>query len=176
VKSSDVVGATQVGRSIAILQDTCDSTAALAACQKCDVLIHEATYDKSLCEKAVEHGHSTAEMAGAFARACAARMLVLTHVSTRYKNDYEVPGDVTLHDLAEEARTICDPIPVVAARDFLSLVFSKRGVTVMDPPKSNVDATAQDSESTATESTKREKQQPSTDTPRNAKKTSKKAE
>ncbi len=49
-----------------------------------DLLSHEATFSGEMRDKAAIAKHSTASMAGAFARRLRARQLVLTHFSGRY--------------------------------------------------------------------------------------------
>ncbi len=49
-----------------------------------DLVSHEATFADGMEQKARIAQHSTAPMAGAFARRIAARKLVLTHFSGRY--------------------------------------------------------------------------------------------
>ncbi len=49
-----------------------------------DLLSHEATFTADMREKAHIAQHSTAPMAGAFARALGAQTLVLTHFSGRF--------------------------------------------------------------------------------------------
>ena len=49
-----------------------------------DLVSHEATFADGMEQKAHIAQHSTAAMAGAFARRVAARQLVLTHFSGRY--------------------------------------------------------------------------------------------
>ena len=51
-----------------------------------DVLIHESTFDDSHQDKAVENGHSTASEASQIAKTAQVRQLILTHISTRYKD------------------------------------------------------------------------------------------
>lgn len=87
IRSSDVVGESQPGRMIGLLQDTYDSSSAAHALQHVDVLIHECTYDHALHDKSIAHGHSTAHMAGEYAASVHAKMLVLTHFSARYEKD-----------------------------------------------------------------------------------------
>ena len=72
------------GKKIILLGDTRDSSSMLDDGQDCDVLVHEATFDKSLPDKAKETGHSTSAMAGEFAKAVGAKNLILTHFSSRY--------------------------------------------------------------------------------------------
>lgn len=84
VHSVDCVGPPVRARSIALLQDTFDSSAALAACADVDMLIHECTYSASMRTKAIEHGHSTSAMCGEFAAQARANMVVMTHFSNRY--------------------------------------------------------------------------------------------
>ena len=84
--AADFVGATQPGKKIAVLQDSRDSSAAAPHCHGADLLIHEATYDNSWYDAAMERGHSTAGMVGEF---CAQlqpppRTVALTHISPRY--------------------------------------------------------------------------------------------
>jgi len=49
-----------------------------------DLLIHEATFDHSMHDDAIHKGHSTAKMAGEFAKLTNVKLLALTHFSTRY--------------------------------------------------------------------------------------------
>ncbi|NIN00417.1 MAG: ribonuclease Z, partial [candidate division Zixibacteria bacterium] len=50
-----------------------------------DLLIHEATFDDELWERAREDGHSTPSQAAETAKKAGAKRLVLTHISARYK-------------------------------------------------------------------------------------------
>lgn len=49
-----------------------------------DWLVHECTFDASMTVKAAQHGHSTSAMAGAFAKQCGAKHLILSHFSARF--------------------------------------------------------------------------------------------
>ena len=49
-----------------------------------DLLSHEATFSQNMAHKAHKAQHSTAEMAGRFARQIGASTLILTHFSSRY--------------------------------------------------------------------------------------------
>ena len=84
VRAVDCIGPSPTAMRISLVQDTYDCTAAYSQLQGVDVLIHECTYDQSLAEKAVAHGHSTAAQAGKVAADVDARMLILTHFSARY--------------------------------------------------------------------------------------------
>lgn len=85
-------------RSVVILGDTSDPSAIRQLAQNADVLVHESTYayvaplgEKNLQkyspdvihEKTVKRGHSTAVMAGQFAKSINARILALNHFSAR---------------------------------------------------------------------------------------------
>ena len=75
-----------------------------------DLLIHEATFDDALVEKAELDGHSTPSQAALQAKKARVKKLVLTHVSARY-------SDVGL--LREQAEKIFPN--TVVADDFLVL-------------------------------------------------------
>jgi len=72
-------------RKVVVLGDTCDSSSGLEVVRGADVLVHEATFSASLVERARVAMHSTAAMAGSFAREAAVKRLVLTHFSSRYE-------------------------------------------------------------------------------------------
>ncbi len=78
--------------------------------QNADLLIHDATFDDELRERAREDGHSTPSQAAETAKKAGARWLVLTHVSARYK-------DPSL--LLEQARKIFPSVDL--AEDFMKI-------------------------------------------------------
>ncbi len=84
VRSVEVVDPPKRGLKIAYSGDTRPTETFSEASEGADLLIHEATFDSSLEEKAVENGHSTAAQAAEVARAAGVEMLILTHISSRY--------------------------------------------------------------------------------------------
>jgi len=88
VKSADIVGHPRPGDSFAYITDTkyCPNSVKLA--MNTNVLFHEATFSESLSEKAEETGHSTAKDAARVANEAKTKLLVITHFSARYTNEY----------------------------------------------------------------------------------------
>jgi len=87
VRSEDVVEPPKRGLKIAYSGDTRPTGKLVEAARGADVLIHEATFDDSLEDKAAENGHSTAAQAADVAKAAGAGMLILTHISSRYPDE-----------------------------------------------------------------------------------------
>jgi ribonuclease BN (tRNA processing enzyme) len=82
-------------------------TAALSnssSTSSCDTAAVAALAVAKLTADTVSHGHSTAAMAGAFARACSARRLVLTHFSARYKGDDSCESVAVMSEIEQQAR------------------------------------------------------------------------
>jgi len=123
------------GRRIAVLGDTLDPSPIASLAHRADLLIHEATNahlpnvdpdtkDTDTFQiveaRTKSRGHSTPQMAGAFATRVGARKLVLNHFSARYAGDN-----------SEDAARIMDAIralaqenfagPIACARDLMSL-------------------------------------------------------
>lgn len=120
------------GRKVCILGD-CSSVLGegpMALCNGADILVHEATLGNEHHEKAVDHGHSTPEMAATLARACRVRKLVLYHFSQRYKPcSLQKEGDED--DVSELKRQAEDAlrdsgVEVILAEDFLILPIRLR--------------------------------------------------
>ena len=94
-----------------------------------DLIIHEATNaaieddedEDTVIRSAVSHGHSTPGMAGTFARICGARILILTHFSSRYKGDESVESLNVMNRIATEAKEYFGRDDVVTARDFMTI-------------------------------------------------------
>lgn len=84
VRSIEVVDPPKRGLKISYSGDTRPTEAFSKASEGADLIIHEATFDSSLEEKAVENGHSTAAQAAEVAKAAGVDMLVITHISSRY--------------------------------------------------------------------------------------------
>lgn len=97
VKSEEVVESSKRGLKIAYSGDTRPTENLVKAAKGADILIHEATFDNSLEDKATENGHSTAAQAAEVAKEAGVGKLILTHISSRYPNE-----DV----LQEQAREI----------------------------------------------------------------------
>jgi ribonuclease Z len=79
-----VLGASRPGRKITISGDTTPNPSLIDFAQGSDVLIHDATTDASLEDKANEYGHSTVQQAAQIAREAGVERLYLTHISPRY--------------------------------------------------------------------------------------------
>jgi ribonuclease Z len=105
-----VLGPPRSGRKIVYSGDTGQSENLVKLADNADLLIHEATFEDDLTERAVEDGHSTPSMAAETAKKAGVKRLVLTHISARYK-------DVGL--LLEQAKKIF--INTGVAEDFMRL-------------------------------------------------------
>lgn len=110
VKPEDVMGPQRPGRKIAYTGDTRPTKSLVKLAENADLLIHEATFDDELVEKACEDGHSTASQAAETAKKAKAKRLVLIHVSSRYKE-----SDLLL----EQARKTFPNVDV--AEDFMKI-------------------------------------------------------
>ena len=81
-----ILGDSRPGRKITISGDTKPYDDFIEFARDSDVLIHDATADSSLEEKANEYGHSTARQAAEIALKAGVGRLYLTHVSPRYRD------------------------------------------------------------------------------------------
>lgn len=108
------------GRKLVILGDTYDPSPIIPLAYDAHLLVHEATNAhlpgmdpstkstdtyESVEERTKSRGHSTPQMAGAFARCIRARKLVLNHFSARYAGDDSKEGKLimgAIRDLAAE--------------------------------------------------------------------------
>lgn len=81
-----VMGPPRRGRKVIYTGDTLPTQQLLEFARDCDLLIHDATAETSMEEKANKYGHSTAKQAATIAKGCGARALILTHFSPRYED------------------------------------------------------------------------------------------
>ncbi|HWX46390.1 MAG TPA: ribonuclease Z [Solirubrobacteraceae bacterium] len=117
VRPEQVVGPTREGRKVVISGDTSPCETLVVAAHQADVLVHEATFVEEEAERARQTGHSTARQAAELARAAEVRLLVLTHLSTRYAG-----GEVR-----EEARAVLPNTEVPRDFDTVEVPFPERG-------------------------------------------------
>jgi ribonuclease Z len=110
VEPEQVVGSPRRGRKVMYTGDTRPFEELTMLAADADLLIHDATLDDGLAERAKQDGHSTPRQAARDARRAKAKQLVLTHVSARY-NDTSI--------LLEQARKIFKN--TVVAEDFMKL-------------------------------------------------------
>jgi ribonuclease Z len=93
-----IVGPKRSGRKFTYSGDTAYSENLIVLGKDSDILIHEATYSKELTEVAKENQHSTTIDAAKAAKQMNAKLLVLSHISSRYQDD--------ANKLLKEARKI----------------------------------------------------------------------
>jgi ribonuclease Z len=86
VEPEMVLESSRPGRKIAYTGDTMPSKNLVRMAEHADLLIHEATFDDDLMERAGEDGHSTPSQAAETAKKAGAKRLVLTHISARYSD------------------------------------------------------------------------------------------
>jgi ribonuclease Z len=86
VKPEDVTGPLRTGRKIVYTGDTRPFRGFVRFAANADLLIHDATLDEELSERAMEDGHSTPSQAAENAKKARAKQLVLTHISARYED------------------------------------------------------------------------------------------
>lgn len=96
----DVLGQPKKGRIVTILGDTrpCDNVIELA--RDADLLVHESTFMHDLKESAYNYHHCTSIQAAEAAVAAGAKELILTHFSSRYKDQEH------LQPLLDEAQSV----------------------------------------------------------------------
>lgn len=80
----------QPGKTITICGDTQPSIRTVKLAQGADVLVHEATLEAAMWEKANSRGHSTTAQAAQVAHDSGVKRLVLTHLSARYRVEDEL--------------------------------------------------------------------------------------
>jgi len=86
---SEALGPPRKGRKIVYTGDTRPIQRIVEAARGADVLVHDATFDSSLSDKAHREGHSTAKQAAETAVAAGVKRLYLFHVSPRYEDARE---------------------------------------------------------------------------------------
>jgi ribonuclease Z len=84
VKPEDVAGPPRPGRKIVYTGDTRPFEILAEFAAYADLLIHDATLDDFLVEKAEDDGHSTPSQAAETAKRAKVKQLILTHISARY--------------------------------------------------------------------------------------------
>ncbi len=113
VPLSELVYDSPLGRSFAYCSDTEYLPSLIPHIQGVDLLYHEATFDKSLQERAQQTAHSTTHDAAKIAKAAEVGQLLIGHFSTKYSDlnflleeAREIFPDT---ELAIEGQTICVP-------------------------------------------------------------------
>ncbi len=123
IKPEEVLGPKRKGISFVYSGDTIPTEQMISFAKEVNVLVHEATFDKKLKDKAVENGHSIAEDVAKLASKAKVDKLVLTHLSNRY-TDSKV--------LLDEAKKIFEN--TIYATDFMTVVIeNKKEVNVIYP-------------------------------------------
>lgn len=110
IDPKQVMGAPRQGRKIVYSGDTRPAKSLTEIARNADLLIHEATFDDELLERAQEDGHSTPSHVAEIAKNAQVKRLVLTHISARYKN---------AQILLEQARKIFPNVDL--AEDFMKI-------------------------------------------------------
>ncbi|WP_342324309.1 ribonuclease BN [Kosakonia sp. BYX6] len=99
IHGADYLAPAEPGKKLAIFGDTSPCPASLELARNVDVMVHEATLENAMEEKANSRGHSSARQAAQLAVDAGAGKLIITHISSRY----DARGSVLL---LEECRAL----------------------------------------------------------------------
>ena len=116
----DDVSVPRPGQRFAFIMDTAPCAVAEELAEDADLLVTECTFDDDDAALAEQYRHLTAGQAGAIAAAGGARMLVLTHFSSRYTD---------VEPLRQQAQRAAGDAVVIAAQDLDRFSFPKRRTT-----------------------------------------------
>lgn len=86
IKLSDLT-TKEPGKKIVYVADTRPILDTVKKARGADLLIHEATYSSELAELAMERMHSTTTESASIAKRAGVKMLLMFHISARYKTD-----------------------------------------------------------------------------------------
>lgn len=115
IKPEQVLGPPREGVKLIFSGDTQPDENMIDFAKNCDVLIHEATFDEALRDKAIENGHSTAKDAAKIAKEASVEKLILTHLSNRYTN-----SDILVNEAKELFKD------TVYAKDFMQVIIENK--------------------------------------------------
>ena len=93
IQPDEVLGPPRRGRKIVYTGDTMPHDFLKKMARGADVLIHDATSDATLEEKANRYGHSSSRQAAQVAKEADVGLLVLTHLSPRYEDPATIYND-----------------------------------------------------------------------------------
>jgi len=117
VAPEQVMGPPRAGRKIVISGDTAPHQALAVAAHGADVLVHEATFAEEDRDRARETFHSTARQAAELAGEAEVKLLVLTHVSSRYAGG----------EIRDQARAVFAATELPRDFDTVEVPFPERG-------------------------------------------------
>ncbi|MBT0721988.1 ribonuclease Z [Rosenbergiella collisarenosi] len=80
------LGPGKKGKVVTLLGDTAPCENAILLAQDADILVHEATLEAAMAEKANGRGHSTTAQAAEIAQRAQVKKLIATHFSSRYRH------------------------------------------------------------------------------------------
>lgn len=133
VQPEDVcIGDPAKPRKFALLGDCCGIPAPMVEiCRHADVLVHEATLTNRASAEKVKHGgHSTPEMAGAFADHVQAEVLALNHISSSGVNANYGETSIRANEqslIQNATSTIKGATRVQLAADLMEIVVPRNG-------------------------------------------------
>lgn len=99
IERKDFLGPSKKGKIVSIFGDTRYHASYASFIKESDVLVHEATFDRSKRKLAYQYFHTTAYDAARLAKEARVKQLILTHISSRYQQD-------GLQDLLKEAQSV----------------------------------------------------------------------
>ncbi|WP_432697296.1 ribonuclease Z [Marinobacterium sp. YM272] len=104
LRSGDYTQLSRKPRVAVIAGDNDTPECLAAACERADLLVHEATYTEAVLKQVgPEPQHSSAARVARFAEQAGIPNLILTHFSPRYARTTRRPGDHSIREIHDEA-------------------------------------------------------------------------